>query len=190
MARTRTGPVHPHHTEHITVKEQENVENIAPAIRRIAKKRVLVGIPESGDDREDDSGIGNAAIGYINEFGSPLQGIHARPHLIPGIEAVLTQVQNGFRRALMEAFEGKFNDDAYLHRIGIVAVNSVHRIITHKIPPPLSQRTVNARRQRSKGSKYRRKAATPAQATPLIDTGNYYRNITHVIADDTEVKVR
>jgi hypothetical protein len=166
----------------LTVKTHLDAEKIVDGIRKITKQQVLVGIPAENDARGDGSGIGNAVIGYINEFGSPLQGIPARAHLVPGTRKVLPEITNHLKAALTAAMEGRAAQiEPGLRRAGQTAVNSVRSTITDKIPPPLAPATVAARRIRSKGSKYRRKAATASQTTPLYDTGNYIRHITYVI---------
>ncbi|HEY0724175.1 MAG TPA: hypothetical protein VGD41_09360, partial [Pyrinomonadaceae bacterium] len=167
-----------------------------------AKKKLMIGIPE-GNNARDGTTITNAHLGYIHENGSPAQGIPARPFLKPGVEnaraKVVDYLQQGANRAI------KTRDvhpiDIAMHAAGQVAVASVQAVIKAKIPPPLQPATVAARRRRSQGSRYRRKATAQQQAefntkyasgqatmaesptTPLWDTGSLLRSITYVIRD-------
>ena len=63
---------------------------------------------------------------------------------------------------------------------GQSAATAAQTRIREGIAPPLAQATVTARRRRSKGAKYRRKATSPSEVTPLIDTGQLLRSITYV----------
>ena len=49
-------------------------------VRELTAKRVLVGIPASADNR-DGGEIGNAAIGYINEFGATFEHPGGTPYI-------------------------------------------------------------------------------------------------------------
>lgn len=158
-------------------------EDIVRAIRGLAKKRVLVGIPADKDARPDEP-IGNAALGYIHEHGSPARNIPARPHLVPGVEAALPEITRRLEAAAKAAMAGEAAQvEQYLGQAGQAAVNSVQRLIQAGIPPPLAQATVNRRRIRTPGSSYRRLATRPEDTTPLIDTATYIRSLTWVIRE-------
>lgn len=159
-------------------------DDIARAIEALARKRLLIGIPQEKNPRSGDP-IGNAALGYIHEFGSPARNIPARPFLTPGVQAAMPAISAELRKAGQAAFAGDLAAvDTALGRAGIIAVNSVQATIQAGIPPPLAPATVARRRRRTPGSSYRRKAMTPADATPLIDTGALLRSITWVIRDE------
>lgn len=180
MARTRQA--HPD-SPHVTIRDGNvEVEAIPKNIMWVARRRVLVGIPAENDKREGER-IGNAALAYIHEFGSPLQGIPPRPHMVPGVQQVRNQIEKALQAALLAALEGKAtsNIERYLHTAGQVSVNSIRGIIQSGQLKPLSEETVRRRRQRSKGSKYRRKAKSVTETTPLYDTGTYVRHITYVV---------
>jgi hypothetical protein len=156
-------------------------EDIMRALGELAKKRLLVGIPAENNTRPGEP-IGNAVLGYVHNFGSPARNIPARPHLVPGVEAVMPAIQQHLAAAAGAALAGdEAAVDRHLGAAGTVAVNSVQATIQAGIPPPLSPRTVARRRRRSRGSRYRRLATTPADVTPLIDTTSYLRSYTWVI---------
>lgn len=150
----------------------DTAQSILDALKTIANKDVLVGIPESGDER-DDGDIGNAAIGYINENGSPAQNIPPRPHLKPGVKSVKQDFIPHLKAAAQKALEGNAEGaETSLDRAGTVAANGVKRYITITGFTPLADATIANRLRRGRtGNK------------PLIDTGEYRRSITHIMRD-------
>ncbi|MBD8129047.1 hypothetical protein [Pantoea agglomerans] len=155
----------------LTVRS-DSAQSILDALKTLANKDVLVGIPESKDER-DDGDIGNAAIGYINENGSPAQNIPPRPHLQPGVRAVEQDFMPHLKSAARKALEGDTEGAVTsLDRAGTVAANGVKRYITITGFTPLADATIANRLRRGRtGNK------------PLIDTGEYRRSITHVVRD-------
>lgn len=150
----------------------DNAQSILDALKTLVNKDVLVGIPESKDER-DDGDIGNAAIGRINEDGSPLQNIPARPHLKPGVRSVEQDFMPHLKSAARKALEGDAEGAVTsLDRAGTVAANGVKRYITITGFTPLADTTIANRLRRGRtGNK------------PLIDTGEYRRSITHIVRD-------
>lgn len=153
----------------LTVRS-DSAQSILDALKTLANKDVLVGIPESKDER-DDGDIGNAAIGRINEDGSPLQNIPARPHLKPGVRSVEQDFMPHLKSAARKALEGDAEGAVTsLDRAGTVAANGVKRYITITGFTPLADATIANRLRRGRtGNK------------PLIDTGEYRRSITHIV---------
>lgn len=155
----------------LTVRANK-AQSILDALKTLANKDVLVGIPESKDER-DDGDIGNAAIGYINENGSPAQNIPPRPHLKPGVRSVEQDFMPHLKSAARKALEGDAEGAVTsLDRAGTVAANGVKRYITITGFTPLADATIANRLRRGRtGNK------------PLIDTGEYRRSITHIVRD-------
>ncbi|EKU3685628.1 hypothetical protein L3202_004688 [Citrobacter freundii] len=179
----------------------DNAQAILDALKSISKKEVLVGIPEEDSEREDVP-FGNAGIGYVNEYGSPAQNIHPRPHLIPGVKSVEEQTLPQLKAAAQAALDGNAaGAERALNRAGTLAANGVRRYMTITGFTPLADSTVEARARRGrKGAKAelaRRSADGKLNAInpdsgqlisnenvrPLIDTGQYRRAITHVVRD-------
>lgn len=150
----------------------DHAQSILDALKTLANKDVLVGIPESKDER-DDGDIGNAAIGYINENGSPAQNIPPRPHLKPGVRSVEQDFMPHLKSAARKALEGDAEGAVTsLDRAGTVAANGVKRYITITGFTPMADATIANRLRRGRtGNK------------PLIDTGEYRRSITHIVRD-------
>jgi len=150
----------------------DSAQSILEALKTLANKDVLVGIPESKDER-DDGDVGNAAIGRINEDGSPMQNIPSRPHLKPGVRSVDQDFMPHLKAAAQKALEGNAEGAVTsLDRAGTVAANGVKRYITITGFTPLADATIANRLRRGRtGNK------------PLIDTGEYRRSITHIVRD-------
>jgi hypothetical protein len=158
---------------------KNRVPQLARAMKALASKRVLVGIPsDSVDNERDDAPITNAEIGLINEFGSPDANIPERPHLIPGVEAAWPQAQRrmakGAERLLKLQGDPQAAVRGALEGAGMLARDAVVQKINDVIAPPLAASTLADRRRRGFEGE-----------TPLIVTGAYKQSITYVV-DDAE----
>jgi len=174
----------------------DNHQMVVDAIKRLANTTVMVGIPSDeeqphldesgapakGTQKRSDSSIGNANIGYIHETGAPASNIPPRPWLSPGVRNSQREWLPYLKRAGQLAFAGKMDDAGHaFNGAGMKAVDGVKDRIESNIPPPLSQVTVDARRQRSRGSTYRRKAQSADETTALIDTAQMINSVSYVI---------
>ena len=140
------------------------------ATKLLTKTDVLVGIPASENAR-DDGPIGNAALGYLHDTGSPANNIPARPFMGPGIAEGKSEITRQFRKAGDAAMRGdKAGVLAGLTGAGIAAENAVKKKITEGPFVPLSEKTIKARQRRGRTG-----------IKPLIDTGQLRRSITHVL---------
>lgn len=161
--------------------QSRRMQQMMQGIAALANKTVLVGIPAKNNPRPGEP-IGNAALGYIHEHGSAAANIPARPFLRPGITAALPAIRAELRQAARAAAAGNSAAvDQHLGNAGQLGADSAKAEIQAGIPPPLRPATVRRRQRRSPGSRYRRAAATPAQVTPLYDTGALLRAITWII---------
>jgi hypothetical protein len=158
----------------------DKLAEIEAAIRELARTQLLVGIPAEKDPRPGEP-IGNAAIGYIQNFGSPAANIPAREWLGPGIESVQGDIEAGMRAAGEAAGAGDIaKAEQIMDAVGITARNGVVAYISSNIPPPLAESTIRNRRRRSKGSTYRRKAVSASDVTTLIDSGQLRASVSWV----------
>jgi hypothetical protein len=150
--------------------EEDNTKEFIGAMGALGEIEVLVGIPQEKTAR-DEGKIGNAALGYIHEFGSPINNIPARPFLYPGIKNSVREWQPKLAAAAEAALKG---DSAamltQLDEAGLIASGAVKQTILAGIPPPVSRRR--------RGS---RPAMGPGEAIPLVDTGQLLRSITWVV---------
>lgn len=148
----------------------DGMAGILAAIADLTSKEVLVGIPASAPSR-DDSPLNNAAIGYLQENGSPSMNLPARAWLLPSIEGIQDQVADRLVRATNAALDGSADGvDRQLHAAGMIAQNAARAKINSGDFTPLSEATLAARRRRGRtGTK------------PLIDKGQLRNSITYVV---------
>ncbi|WP_339053360.1 hypothetical protein [Arsenophonus endosymbiont of Crataerina pallida] len=166
----------------------DNTGKLFDALVQLGKKEVLVGIPAEKGEREDIP-FSNAAIGYLNEFGSPAKNIPARPHLIPGIRSVETKTTAELKSAAKAILDDQPDKaEQALNRAGQIAVQGVQAVITQSKFVPLADSTLAARARRGRKGAAKelenRKTGLPpdnTNARPLIDTGIYRRSITYVV---------
>lgn len=152
--------------------KKDDLAKMIDGVNELTKHEVLVGIPMSKDDRGDGSGIGNAAIAYINEYGSPANNIPPRPHIVPGMEKALPQaVEEGMKASGLAALRGKKEDVTVgFYIAGQLCADSIRDYIRQGLRPPLKKTTLDARRVKGHFG-----------TTPLIETGNYYQHITYIV---------
>lgn len=157
---------------------KNNLPQLLAAMKALAKREVLVGIPSDTEKNvRDDAPITNAEIGYINEFGEPSLNIPERPFLIPGVSAAWPECEKRMARGAKKIISGQFSDplrmvDAVLDGAGLIAQGEVQQKINDGLEPQLAAATLAARRARGfKGE------------TPLIVTGSLKASITYVVKD-------
>lgn len=156
---------------------KDRLADVLKSIHDLVKKEVLIGIPESEDARNqreaDGSPLGNAAIGYIQETGSPTNNLPARPFLVPGVEAALKPATAKLKAGAAKALDGQSDaGDKAMHAAGLIAQNAVRAKINSGVPPALAESTLANRRRRGRTG-----------TTPLIDTGQLRNSITYVIRE-------
>jgi len=150
---------------------QDHTGDLEKALAALTENIVYVGIPADNTNRTDDDPLGNAAIGYIQENGSPINNIPARPFLVPGVQSVADKVAGIFQKAGENALSGDLTAvQQGMNAAGLAAQSAVKRHITEGIPPPLAQSTLAARAARA-----------VKRTKPLIDTGQLLNSITYVI---------
>ena len=129
---------------------KDNTAKLMQLVAKLTRREVLIGIPAENAAREEETGqygdFNNAAIGFVNEFGSPSRNIPARPHLVPGVRAAVPKMIPLLKKAGAAVLGGDAKMiDKSLTAIGIVAVKSVQTTIIAGIPPGLATSTLRAR---------------------------------------------
>lgn len=155
---------------------KDDLADVLKSIHGLVSKEVLIGIPESADARKqreaDGSPLGNAAIGYIQETGSPANNLPARPHLVPGVEEALPACIKYLKAGATKALSGQLNaGDQAMTKAGLTAASSVRNKINSNIQPALAPATIAARKRRG-----------ITRTNTLVDSGGYRNSITYVIA--------
>lgn len=159
----------------------DGLKKFQESMKALAVENVYVGIPSDHNERKDDDEeefMNNATIGYINENGSDLANIPARPHLVPGIRKVQKEIAEEFKKAAQKAVSDPKAVFIHYNRAGIIAMNSVKKVITDQEGfEPLSFYTeLQREREGFKGDK------------ALIRTGQYRNSITYVVGDKVKGK--
>lgn len=147
------------------------MENVA-AIKSI---ETVVGIPEEEDGRQEEGQIGNAALLFINNFGSPANNIPARPVMEIGMRAAQDQIAEEMKKAAKEGLtKGSKVIEKYHNRAGMIASSSVKRAINDQIGiDPPADATLKARQYLTQSGFKGTKA--------LIVTGQMRNAITYVV---------
>ena len=145
-------------------------------VKQFKRDAVLVGIPELDSKRKDDDEkpepINNAALLAINEFGSPIQNIPARPVMSIGIRNAQEEIAEQFKRGLQDVLKsGIAGLNLYYNRAGLIASNSIKKAINSQegIKGPSEATLASRKSQGFKGTK------------ALIVTGQMRNAITYVI---------
>ncbi len=191
----------------VNVLKSVDMGSLANAVSALAKKEVLVGIPAEHSSRQtpSDDNINNAELLYIQSHGvrkaemraemqkhidagkkyseahslyiqshgSPLWHIPPRPVLEPSIEASKAPIAKQLQGAAVAAIDGNQQEvDNALHRAGIVAENAAKAWFENPQNgwPPNSPKTI----------------AQKGSDSPLIDTGEMRKAITHVVRERGE----
>jgi hypothetical protein len=166
----------------MTVTKIDNSAKAIASIRALAAKRVLVGITSATAQREPDpddpTPLNNAAIGYIQETGSPAKNIPARPFLVPGVKSIQKAEAQAYKAGLKGALKGGSLDDTHA-RVGLMAQSAVVEKISDGPFAPLSQATLAKRR-----------AAGRNGEQPLINQGKLRGAITFAVVDIPEEKLK
>jgi hypothetical protein len=158
------------------LKIEDFTKDFMNGVKSLKQYQTLVGIPEDenkrGPDSNGEQGIGNAALLFINNFGSPANNIPARPVMQIGIknaqDLITEEMKNAAKKGLSK---GVSSIEPYYERVGIIASNSIKRAIDDQIDiEPPSEATLKAREAKGfKGTK------------ALIVTGQMRNSITYVV---------
>lgn len=149
----------------------DRLKEVLESISGLVDKQVLVGIPDSAPERKDDVPLSNAAIGYIQETGSPANNLPARPFLVPGVASAQEKTLPQMQKAVEAALDGDLpRAEKRMASAGLAAQNSVRARINSGISPQLKESTLAARRRRGRTG-----------TVPLIDTGQLRNAVTYVI---------
>lgn len=157
-----------------TLEVKDFTKEFNEVISKFKNDSVLVGIPEDETDREDGetAGINNATLLAINNFGSPINNIPARPVMEIGIRAAQDDIAAQYKIAAIKALtQGPKALSQYYNRVGIIASTSIKKVINEQIDiDPPSAGTLRTRKSRGfKGTK------------SLIVTGQLRNAITYVV---------
>jgi|Laugrefa1bdmlbdn_1035148.scaffolds.fasta_scaffold01471_8 hypothetical protein len=152
---------------------KDDLKNLLRNIQAMGRKSVLIGIPESKNNRKENE-ASNAMIGFLNENGSPARNIPARPFLVPGVKKASDKASEALKSYASDALNNPKAIDQGLNAAGLIAQASVkNQIVSQDGFAPLSPATLAQRaRMGAKGTK------------ALIRTGQLLNSITYVVRSD------
>lgn len=177
---------------------KDDVDRLFANVEKLARARVLVGIPGDADDRQDQSEPPNHVLGYIHEFGQPENNIPARPFLFPGVREAQDRIVAALRRGAKLALKLDQDGNAVAYQTmtiaGEITASAVRRKIVDGPFIPLRPRTIAERARKRiaidwEGMRAWRKA-NPGQSPdllnfvsdkPLIATGAMRQSVTYVV---------
>lgn len=183
--------------------KKADLGKIVDALLVLQNIDILVGFPEdttardeNPDDKPEDRGITNAALGYIHDKGAPEAGIPQREFMAPAIaeaEPVLEKALTGMLKATLRGNTLVLEQAS--HALGLKAKLAIQKKINEGIPPPLADRTVRERMERGrkgaiKEMDRRRDGLAPGlyYAKPLVDTAQMRNAVNYVIRPRTARK--
>lgn len=139
-------------------------------LEKFSKQAVFVGVPSDHSQRKE-AGENNAALAYIHDNGAPAANIPKRGFMRPGIKASKIRVVKVLGVAAKAAMDQNTEAiEAGLNKAGLIAQNSIRKVINDGVAPALAESTLEARRRRGRtGTK------------PLIDTAQLRNSISYVI---------
>lgn len=137
-------------------------DRLARVLRNSRDAAVEVGVRGDGKQRSGE-GPSNVAIGTIHEF-----GIGTSPKR-SWLRETVDSKQRSYRRLLQrlggEVVELKMDLDDAMNLVGLQVAKDMRTRIRNKIPPPNADATI----------------ARKGSTTPLIDTSQFIRSITHKV---------
>lgn len=128
-----------------------------------------VGVLDSTNARTDGSGITNAELALIHEFGSPDAGIPERSHFRSTFDANKGKYERQLTRAVGLVLDRKLSFEGALELVAIQHEADIKAAIARGIPPENAPSTI----------------ARKGSTKPLIDTGAYRASITHAVVRGT-----
>lgn len=108
----------------------DNVKGLEEALQALKSQTLLVGIPQGENEREENQPIGNAALLYIHEHGSPVNNIPPRPVMSIGLKKSQKPLIEEFRKGAKAILDGKTKAvDQMLTRAGFIATTAIKKVI-------------------------------------------------------------
>ena len=137
---------------------------------KVSQKTVTVGIHSDAGEHHD-SGMTNAQLGALLNYGNPNNKLYGNPAPIPPRPWLIPGVQSGKQDIVDTIAHGVANDlplDQVLEQVGAFAAGAVQQYMTDLRTPPNSPYTIE-----QKGSD-----------NPLIDTGSLLQSITYKVTSE------
>lgn len=155
----------------ISTSSTDRTAQLRDSLRKLARQRVLVGVPEDHTVRQSGE-VTNAQLVYLHSHGSALHGAPSRPIIEPAIEAPDNRAN--IAAELGAAARAALDDDAvqtnaHLQQAGMLGRNAAQRWFTDPRNgwAPNSPATI----------------ARKGSDQPLVDTGQMRRALTYLVEE-------
>lgn len=165
----------------LTIEQEINLVALEQLIDALAKKALYVGIAKdsSGDKREDD-GPNNHLLGYVHEFGSPINNIPARPFLVPGVKRQQVFITSKLKDAMRLALGGDARGcDRILEQLALSTAAGVRDYMSVANFEPLKPATIKYRNRSrlTQSSRQEEIDMDMSKIRPLINTGSLRNSV-------------
>jgi hypothetical protein len=158
------------------LKVSDYTQAFRQSIAALKDLETLVGIPSSKasrdpEENDDMEPINNAGIMFINEYGTADGKIPPRPAMRNGIKNAQDDIAAEFKKCAQSVLGKPQSTEVYFERVGIIASNSVKKVINDQdgIDKPADSTLAARKAQGFKGTK------------ALIVTGQLRNAITYVV---------
>lgn len=143
------------------------INEVQKAMKYLRKTEVLAGIPQEESGR-NSSKISNAQLAFIHNNGSPIQGIPARPFMLPALEKKKEEIKEQLKKASQNTANGNINEtEKALNFAGMIARDAIKAEFFNNNWSPLKAATVKKRKN--------------GGDSPLFDTGELLNSIHYVV---------
>lgn len=128
-----------------------------------------------------EDGTPVAYVATIHEFGSPSNGIPARPFMRPTAAAKANEWRSYFSRGCKAVIAGKFTLEHVLNQIGGAMAGDIGKTISGITSPALKPATIRARQR-----KYAKQDGRVGNLhKPLVATGLLFNSVMHEVSNDS-----
>lgn len=117
-----------------------------------------------------EDGTPVALVAVVQEYGSPKNNVPPRPYMRTTQDAKKAEWKDDARRMAAAVAAGKMAPGSLMAGLAMKAEGDVRQTISEVLSPPLSERTIAARRSRN--------AKGMASDKPLVDTGLMLNTLT------------
>jgi hypothetical protein len=158
-------------------------ENLRAELRRLksqgggiyAKAGFLGAGGERPPEPGEPSGLTNAELAAVHEYGAPEVGVPARPFVGPAFDDNRERYELELRRLVGAFLSGSIHLEQALGILGLLMASDIRRYVTEgdEVPPPNAPATLARKEAKSSGS--------PWGVRTLVDTGRMIGSTTHAV---------
>lgn len=166
------------------VHNRSGMKALEKRLKEMQTTAAYVGIANDSEknQRKDGEPITNSDLGFIHEFGSPVNGIPPRPFLVPGVMSRKAEIKAELKSAAELLIKGE-EEQAYkiLERTAFKSADAVRSYVLKNQGSfvPLSPSTISAREK-----KIAKVGGQAGKITILMDTNQLMRAVDGVVVKE------